>query len=851
MRNLVREHKADLLLLFAAAMLPSVVFMVMGPVQLYVSNMTEFWFPLQEMLGGCLLAGLLAAAILFAVGMILRGRAREIYVCLLMGVSVALYIQGNFVLTDYGVLDGREIPWNDYTFTAIWNTALWLFCLIAPFLAKRFVKQWRSVFQYVAWGIVLVQAVSLGALCLTTDFTRYQRSDNYLSERNLYAVSENRNVVTFVLDTFDARYLEEIRDTEPEFLAPLEGFTCFTNATSEYPSTMASLPYMLTGQLYLNEQPYVDYINAAWQHDGYYKALKDADFDVNLYTMDRFVSDEAKAAYCGNNGDGRIVVSSKGALEAAFLRFTAFRYFPHLAKRYVWFYSGIFDALRAAEGQEAAVFTMDNVRFYEGLRQEGLTVTERGGQYQFIHLDGAHPSYTLAEDVTYAADATAISQSKASLNIVYEYMRQLWEQGLYDSTMMIIVADHGYRDGLRSFAPILLVKPFGATGELSYSDAPVSHANLQATVMEALGLNADGAYGASVFEVSAESAETRRLLRYTWNGEWDTEYLPDIQELMALPDGNTPENFYLTGYVYRVGTVAYEEPYVYELGTPILFTAEPDNGTQYFMVGIADIEGKDSDSVWSLGKSGRMVLNIGESAAALEANIAFAAVYNGAQRVSIRSGGLTLYEGVVTVEELSLNFEIPRDCVKDGLLVLDFEYPDALSPQSNGTGTDSRELAVRYQRMELNETDAWQVAPVALDTPILFAPGPDSGTQYFLGGLSMVEGDSVWSDGKASRMALPMEKPDTALEASIVFVAVYTGEQRLIIRCGDAVLYEGVVAENSPYVDFIVPADCVANGVLTLDFEYPDACSPESRGESADARELAVRFQEIMLTEAE
>ena len=42
-------------------------------------------------------------------GLLLPPKLKEVYCCLLLGITLALYIQGNYVTTNYGVLDGEGI----------------------------------------------------------------------------------------------------------------------------------------------------------------------------------------------------------------------------------------------------------------------------------------------------------------------------------------------------------------------------------------------------------------------------------------------------------------------------------------------------------------------------------------------------------------------------------------------------------------------------------------------------------------------------------------------------------------------------------------------------------------------
>ena len=126
----------------------------------------------------------------------------------------------------------------------------------------------------------------------------------------------------------------------------------------------------------------------------------------------------------------------------------------------------------------------------------------------------------------------------------------------------------------------------------------------------------------------------------------------------------------------------------YHFGDRILFTNERD-GTRYFRSGISGIE---TDFAWSLGKSGQIVLDIENPNEDLTGNFQFKLIYAAPQRLIICSDGQTLYNQEIISTEQSIEFEVPAECVKNGRLVLDLEYPDAVSPDRKSTRLNSSHI---------------------------------------------------------------------------------------------------------------------------------------------------------------
>lgn len=240
----------------------------------------------------CVLATSVICVICILIGVVLPKKLSHVYMLLLFGLALGLYIQGNFVNTDYGVLDGSAINWGRYTKTAIVNTALWGACLFVPlFISAIWPKAVKRGIFFLSLGLVASQLLSLCILGMTSNIGRNTEQDRYLSTEGLHETGKE-NVIIFVLDHFDDRYFETILEREPSFVDPLTGFTYFDNCTGMYPKTKGAMPYLLTGAVYKNEKPYEDYVRDAFSSTKYYQILKENGYDIGLYTQEQFVYED-------------------------------------------------------------------------------------------------------------------------------------------------------------------------------------------------------------------------------------------------------------------------------------------------------------------------------------------------------------------------------------------------------------------------------------------------------------------------------------------------------------------------------------------------------------------------------
>lgn len=320
----------------------SLVFGVCAPIQLYLTNMQELWFSIQDIWWLCVLGGAALFFLCAGIGILLPQKVAHYYSAIIFGVVLGLYVQGNFIPTDYGVLDGGEIDWSAYQGTAVANSLIWATCVLVPLiLTWKKADLAKQVLRIGSILVIAMQVVTMGTLLITNNLGINQ-SQGSLTTEGINDVSSEQNVVVFVLDRFDEAYFQEIYEKDRNFLQPLEGFTWFDNATGMYPTTKGALPYILTQQIYQNEQPYRDYIEEAFKSTDYYSDLIQDGYDIGIYTLPTFMPSYAGELFLNYSSDD-VCASSNCGLASTLYKFTGFRYFPHFLKKYVWFYSGEFD----------------------------------------------------------------------------------------------------------------------------------------------------------------------------------------------------------------------------------------------------------------------------------------------------------------------------------------------------------------------------------------------------------------------------------------------------------------------------------------------------------------------------
>ena len=501
---------------------------VFGPLELYLTNSTEFWFPLGEMLK---ISGILTAtfgAVFFLIGLILRGKARSCYSAIVFTAAFCLYIQGNFLNVDYGVLDGRTIDWSSYTSHAVINTTCWLVCIAAFFFFwKKKTVIFERVATLLALFIITIQALTLGVLFINQQSTSENKDIN-ITVDHMMEIGSDDNIVIFVLDSFEDALLDSFMETDGDhYHSVFSDFTRFTDCAGSGATTAAAMPILISGEYYPGGISYGEYVNSTFNTNHLYDELAQQGYNVSIYTEHLYLGNSA-VDYVANLKRGVGQPSSYLGLSAKYGSFTFFKYMPHVLKQYFWLYTAEFDMYQSGEN-----YFLDDAAFYNQLVTEGLRV-EGEKAFRLIHLQGPHYPYMINEFAQSMENPTREQHAMGDLYIVEEYIKQMKACGVYDDAMIIITADHG--DAGYFSSPILLVKNRGTTGVYAENDAPVSHIDLHPTLFSYLGQDK----GNTFFDIS-ESAPRERMF-YLKLQEGGSFYMEEyiIKDKVSLVGLGTP-----------------------------------------------------------------------------------------------------------------------------------------------------------------------------------------------------------------------------------------------------------------------------------------------------------------------
>lgn len=812
--------------LFLSVLLLTTTIGIFGPIELYFTNCEEFWFAGSDVvLVAAILTGV-CVLVFIVIGLLLRGKAREVYSSIIFALGLALYIQGNYANINYGVLNGESVDWGAYPVYAILDTVGWLVLIIAIVLLWFYKRKLYYKMQIIgALWIIAIQIVTLVILLITTDVGKIEKSDYYLSNEGMYEVSSDENIIIFVLDGFDSSDFQEIMEEDSQkYQAVFEDFTFFNNAAAVGCPTKLGMPSIITGEPYPGDLSYIDYIRQTFDNDKLYTTLQEKNYDVRIFTNSTFIPDES-SHLINNQVSTGYSVSSYPKLTQKYATLTLYKYMPHIMKKFFWIYTGEFDDFKS--GNSAEEYGINDVAYFEVLKEDGLSVKQGKNVFRLFHLNGAHAPYRLDEyaKLVDSEDTSRVQQAKGALYIVENYISQLKELGLYDTSTIVIMADHGSEHVSTLGAHgLLLAKEKGHKGAYVESGTPVSYGDLHATILGVLGMPNKVSFW--------EIPETARR-RYFYQNDIAAETIGAIEFVI---DGNlNDENVIKPSGTILQQSADTEEQYVY--GTELAFGG--DNSVhKYVCKGISFLEGVDS--LWTDGKECEFrfeLETIPKKNLLVTVDILNTYSENGPQAVIVYANDIECYRKTIS-GSTQLQFVVPGSAISnDKELRLRMELPNAVSPaELFGAGYDGRVLALALQRLQIDETGE-DYNYVSLEPIDYYVFGEEGNIDnYLLAGWYTAETNQRWASAKAELLCKTVEHCDYQLELQY---ACYAPSGKTNIYVNDVLLTTLDEHETTTTVE--IPTDVLkADGNQTITFETPGAISPKNAGENADERVLGI-----------
>lgn len=488
-------------------LLPPTIFLIFTfaiymPSSLFISNIDDFALDYIKIVPLIALVSVAVLVIVYIIGLIIPiKRLFYSYVLLVFSLALGFYIQGNFLNPAFNSLNGKEIAWSEYKINGIISIIAWILVFVVPQVVYAIKENIMSLI--VKWGSLFVtamQLVSLVVLLLTTH--KVVSNDFAVTKNGEFELSSKNNTIMFVVDTLDASWFEDMLLPNEEYKKSLKDFTYFDDAVAGGAPTVLGIPTLLTGKIDMDaSRDTSEYYKDAYESSSLFADMQKSNCNVKLFTEFYYLD------YCDKNSvdnlkmEQKYVISSRRGFMECLYKFVSFYAMPQFLKQNFWLYSGEFNQYITLEDNTSNLYKLDDAQFYQDFKEKGITTQNDKDTFVMYHLNGAHSPYVMDENAqAVPSDSIGVdSQIRGIFKIIKEYMDELKARGIYDSSTIIITADHGGIDLYSN--PAILVKERNANhDEMVVSDSKITFTNVNNTIASST-LKDSSAYGENVFEV--------------------------------------------------------------------------------------------------------------------------------------------------------------------------------------------------------------------------------------------------------------------------------------------------------------------------------------------------------------
>lgn len=579
------------LIVLVPALFAPLQLLLFGPHTLYSSNLQEFSAPFWALALHLAPVLLGLAAALAIVGAVLPARVFPYYAVGLVAIGIVVWAQGNLMVGDYGVLNGEAIEWSGHSWRNRYELALWG---TVPLVAVVFARRLLSTAVFASRVVIALQ---VGLLVYTTVRADPEERPKWEgAPRAIFDVSSTQNVFHFVLDGFQSDAFGDILEADrAEMDRRFAGFTFFSNHLGAFPTTIVSIPAMLTGSVYRNQEPMRRFIAKEFRRASLFRVMRARGYQVDVVSG---------LSYDRSAATNYFRLPAPYVTYRAYTRFAGwqladlalFRHAPHVLKPWIYndqswrlqttFGDSEYTAARRYGPVNGQAFLAD----YTARMRMGGTKPA----YKYLHV--AIPHWPVSVDATceYIGARSLrrpnyTDQARCALRRVGELLDRLRELGLYDKSLILITSDHGVALPPEGFSgdrdmfgtplsalsgsalALLVVKPPDSTGPVRVSEAPSAISDIPATIAGTLGLKHPFG-GTSALELDERVPRPRQFASYPWSSAlWEADFFPfmDVFTVMGRPtDGSawTPEEpIYSAGTTPENRTRGFHKP---ERGAP-------------------------------------------------------------------------------------------------------------------------------------------------------------------------------------------------------------------------------------------------------------------------------------------
>lgn len=538
-------------------LMPVVLYGLICPLELFSGNQSEFLFGTKDFIWMFLIVfGLLWLIGTVIISVLPEGISNYI-AAFIFSLSLSSYIQYMFLNKQLATDDGSAVDWSIYKTESIINLVIWIIVILAVMIVYVIFKEkCKKIFKYTSLFLIIIQCVAALSILFTSKYDAGLNDKYEILSDKQYMVGGQENIIVLILDKYGNLEFDQMYETHPDFAACLKDFTYYEDMNATYAYTTPVFTYIFTGVQGLEPSHYEQdryLLDEAWSSDQSkerFNLIKEAGYERELFTLDYghiYIDAKCFDDIFDNMGQVKLQTDS-GLLFRLFVKASIYKCSPTIIKPYFetmyYSYQGVVNYL---DGSPCDYYNAD---YYKGLTNNRLSIDEASPKKFIIeHISGGHDANIdefANEYVTHEeTEEDRENLQKGLMYLVDEYFNQLKELGVYDSSTIIVMSDHGAEYNKCDPQPIFFIKPANQHFDsIQINNAPVSSEDIMPTIMYHMGIEEYSKYGKTIYDWN-ESDNRTRSCGYPENDYDPMTYTGNKYELIEIMK-NTPQKHILS-----------------------------------------------------------------------------------------------------------------------------------------------------------------------------------------------------------------------------------------------------------------------------------------------------------------
>lgn len=483
------DIKSNMLKSLYVAIVAALILSIIIPLQIFVASRVYFEFTMIQLMQSCLLLFLIVLCCTFTLLYFLGKKSFLPHLFLLF---VLLSVVLNTGIFSYGLptLDGGLEKYSSPV-RSIFDFFIWLFLMVTPFIWYR---KLRDKIIFISIGLLVFSCSFFGDQKIQTKTTAHQWfitgtvPHRQVVESIQFAPKDN--VIVLILDAVNSEVIEDIFADHPELQKYFSGFVNYANNVGMHFQTSLAFPAIFSGKYYSGVENISRFTNNLYSDDSFIKPYFDKNDPVYVSTLLENASYTNAPLKKTIKKKNVLTDRMEGMFPWQFLELYRFKTVPYFLKK-----STLRDIMQTwANSINSQDSHVPDDLVYKKFTTLPVNRTLRR-TLQVHHFNAGHPPFLVDANGTAIKSKSVFSYEAYYGRVYFELkrvallMKLLQERNLYDSSMILIFADHGcfrtFKKGRNAKVPnnafpALLLKNLYADVPFTNSYIPVSQSKIAA-----------------------------------------------------------------------------------------------------------------------------------------------------------------------------------------------------------------------------------------------------------------------------------------------------------------------------------------------------------------------------------